>query len=57
MFVSVFVDSYLNATYNMKKEKEPQKLKIIPIDDDTVGWLWQIIAPYAPKHLKGSAHF
>ena len=42
----------------MKKEKELQKLKIIPIYDDTTGWLREkITAPYAPKHLKVSARF
>ena len=31
MFVSVFVDGYLNASYAMKKEKKPSKLKIVPV--------------------------
>ncbi len=39
MFVSVFVDGYLNASYAMKKEKKPSKLKIAPVYDNPSGWL------------------
>jgi Ca2+-binding EF-hand superfamily protein len=39
MFVSVFVDAYMNASYEMRTQKRQPKLKIVPIYDDPTGWL------------------